>query len=236
MNKFSHKEIWKMFDSITPRYDFLNHFLSLGLDFLWRRKLSKNIKIKETTNILDICTGTGDQIFSFLKNRTCDPNTVKGIDMSEKMLEIGKSKSKKKKLDSIVSFKREDALNINSDSSSIDVVTISFGIRNVSDTAKCLNEMYRVLKPCGQVLILEFSIPSLPIIKHLYILHLTYILPLIAGIFTNNKQAYLYLGNTIKLFPCGENFLAYLQRAGFCNIKQEKMCFGAVTLYKGLKQ
>ena len=236
MNKISRKEIWKMFDSITPKYDFLNHFLSLGLDFLWRKELSRNINITETMNILDICTGTGDQIFSILKNRKCDPQTVKGIDMSEKMLEIGKNKAKMKKLDSFVSFKREDALNINCNNNSIDVVTISFGIRNVSDTDRCLDEIFRVLKPCGQVLILEFSIPSLPIVKHLYILHLTSVLPLLAGIFTNNKQAYIYLSDTIKSFPCGENFLEYLHKAGFSNLMQRKMCFGAVTLYKGQKQ
>lgn len=231
----SRSEIWKMFDSITDKYVFLNHFMSFGLDNLWRKKLTKNTLISDDSVILDLCTGTGDQIFSIIRNSKVTPKAVIGIDMSEKMLEYAKVKAEKVKKKPDFKFVKGDALKIPLDNESVDVVTISFGIRNVINIAACMREVCRVLKPSGQLLILEFSIPENTFFRFLHFCYLSYVLPFSAGFFTKNKNAYKYLPETIKTFPCGDKFMYFMKAAGFSNLESKEMTLGAVTLYKGLK-
>jgi demethylmenaquinone methyltransferase / 2-methoxy-6-polyprenyl-1,4-benzoquinol methylase len=234
MREHSRKEIWKMFDTITYKYDFLNHFLSLGLDFTWRRKLSSQIKYFKNIKILDLCCGTCDQTLSIIKNKNFDGN-IAGMDMSKNMLSISREKLIKKRVDKLVSLLRGNAQSIPLKENSVDTVTMTFGIRNICNISKCLKDIHRVLKPSGQVLILEFSIPDNRLIRYLYLFFITYPLPLFGGLISKNRKAYIYLSDTIRTFPSGNDFLKYLSNAGFGKTKLNRMCFGTVTLYSGEK-
>jgi len=232
MKEHSRKEIWKMFDTITSKYDFLNHFLSLGFDYKWRRALTRQIVFNDRMNILDLCSGTGDQIFSIINSKNFKSNALIGMDMSANMLSLAKDKLQNNNIDNIVNLVRGNGESIPLKKNIIDIVTVSFGIRNICDISKCLDEIYRVLTPSGKLLILEFSLPQNLIIRNLYIYVLRYFLPTVGGLFSKNKEAYIYLADTIRSFPSGDSFLNILQNVGFSNLKQKQMSFGTVTLYQ----
>jgi len=229
----SRHTVTAMFDRIAPTYDRLNKVLSFGIDSLWRKSVKKHLPKKENLILVDLATGTCDQIISLGST----PNIKKfiGIDLSEKMLSLGKKKIDQKGLSKKVQLQLGSALDIPLSPQSVDCVTMSFGIRNVTDPSKCLKEMYRILNNGGQAMILEFSKPTLPVIRGGYLFYLRHILPRIGKILSKDPDAYVYLNKTIEDFPSGQNFLSLMNDTGFIHTKRVSMTLGVVNLYIGQK-
>lgn len=225
---------WKMFDAISPRYDFLNHLLSFGLDILWRKKLARFLTKRTGQKVLDLATGTADVLLSLFKN---NPNVHSGfgIDLADKMLEAGRTKIRKKKLEYSITLEHGDAHEISFDEGTFDVVTIAFGIRNMQDHRHVLKQMYRVLNKGGRALILEFSLPENKILRSLHLFYLRSIVPFIGVIFSGHYKAYRYLNQTIESFPYGDNFCVLMREAGFQNVKTNPLLFGVASIYQGDK-
>jgi len=219
------QDTWKMFNQIYKSYDFLNRLLSFGIDPYWRKRLVKKIHIKKNMHVLDVATGTGDLLIAI--KRALPDCQATGVDMAEKMLSIAKKKS------SFIHFYQDDACCLSVKDQSIDLLTISFGIRNVKDPLLALKEFKRVLKPKSQVLILEFSIPTNKMIKGIYLLYFRYVLPFVGGLFSKNMAAYTYLNQSVEHFPQGQQFLNLMHDAGFIDLSYTSMTFGVVTLYIG---
>jgi len=234
VNKPSREEVWKMFDEISPTYDFLNHFLSLGIDIYWRRKMVQHLPKRANIRLLDLATGTGDQLITIVK-KAKQVKTALGIDLSLEMIRRGQKKIMDKSYSHRITLMEGDATDIALDGESVDCVTISFGIRNVTKVEQCLAECYRVLTPCGKLLILEFSLPKNRIIRGLHLFYMRYVLPNIAGWISRKKEAYRYLNKTVETFPTGEAFAEYLRKAGFYRVKAYPLTFGIATLYSGEK-
>lgn len=222
-----------MFDHIAHRYDFLNHFLSFGIDRRWRKTAINLLSADRPKDILDIATGTADFAIATLR---LHPNKVVGVDISEKMLRIGREKLKKKKFDNKIQLFRYDSENLPFDDASYDAVTVAFGVRNFENLQKSLREIYRVLKPGGSILILEFSKPKKLIVRLLYGLYSKTFIPLSGKLFVRDKAAYTYLPDSIKQFPSGYKFLRELEQAGFRENIFKPLTFGIATVYKGVKK
>lgn len=229
----SRHSVTAMFDRIAPTYDKLNKILSCGVDRYWRKALSKELSKQENSLLVDLATGTADQIIS-LKNHSSIKRFI-GFDLSEKMLFLGQKKIEKHSLTEKVKLELGSALNIPLAANSAGYVTISFGIRNVTDPTKCLGEIYRILSPSGQALILEFSRPTSPLIRNAYLLYLRRVLPVIGKYISKDPEAYIYLNETIEEFPSGQEFLALMNAAGFVNTKIISLTLGIVNLYIGYK-
>lgn len=227
------KESYKIFDDIAPTYDFLNHFLSFGIDIYWRNKLLKHLPKNESINSLDLACGTGDVGITLIKS----PNIKKvtGLDLSKGMIEVGKSKLKKKNLDSKIQLLIGDAVNIPAANNTFDLTTISFGIRNFSDAQKSLIDIHRVLKNNGRLMVMEFSIPKNFIFRQIYFFYFRHILPFIGNLVSKHGDAYTYLNKTVEDFPYGEDFLKLMKNAGFKQCKCIPLTFGIASLYIGDK-
>jgi len=222
-----------MFDSIAWRYDFLNHFLSFGIDKLWRRRAVKIIsRAYKNPNILDVATGTGDLAIEALK---MNPSKVTGIDISIKMLGIGKEKLSKKGLNSRIELLQADSENIPFGDSVFDVAMVAFGVRNFSDPLKGLSEMKRVIRDGGMIMVLEFSKPSGFPFRPVYNFYFRNILPFFGKIFSKDKAAYSYLPESVMKFPDNTEFLHLLGQAGFSGTKQIKLTGGVASIYTGVK-
>jgi demethylmenaquinone methyltransferase/2-methoxy-6-polyprenyl-1,4-benzoquinol methylase len=228
------KESYKIFDEIAGTYDFLNHFLSLGIDIYWRKKFLANLPITDSINALDLATGTGDVALTLVQ----DPRVKKvtGIDMSEGMIKIGAEKVKSKNLEKKIILLKGDGVYIPCADSIFDITTISFGIRNFSDPVISLQNIHRVLKPNGRLMIMEFSIPTNFFVRSLYSFYFRNILPFIGNLFSKHKDAYTYLNQTVEDFPYGNDFLVLMKNAGFINLKFTPLTFGIATLYIGDKK
>jgi len=226
-------ESYKIFDEIVYTYDFLNHFLSFGIDLYWRKKFLKNLPENETISVLDLATGTGDVPIVLAK----DPRivSVKGIDRSKKMVALGNFKIIKKNLSKKVTLEMGDGVDIPFPDNTFDLVTISFGIRNFSDPQKSLKNILRVLKPGGRLLIMEFAIPKNLIIRKIYFLYFRNILPFIGNLLSRHGDAYSYLNKTVEDFPHGEEFKKWVDAEGFANTSFQGFTFGIVNLYRGDK-
>ncbi len=235
MEKPSRTKVWKMFDRISARYDLLNHLLSFGQDIRWRRKMVRLIPVGDALEVLDIATGTADQAISMARSHK-NIRQVTGIDLAEMMLEKGKVKIDKQGLSDRIILQAGDACALRFADKSFDVVTISFGIRNVEKLEKALAEMYRVLKSDGKVLILEFSLPAIPLIRTVYLFYFRYILPKLGGIISGDKTAYRYLNETVETFPFGSEFCNLLERAGFVQVISTPLTLGVAAIYQGRKQ
>lgn len=224
-------ESWKIFDDIAPTYDLLNHFLSLGIDVLWRKKFIKNLPNKSNLAAYDLATGTGDVALTLAS----DPKVTKitGIDLSVEMLEYGKKKVLKNNLQNTVSMEEGDGVTIPKEDNSADVVTVAFGIRNFPDPQQSLINMVRVLRPGGRAMVMEFSLPKNPIIKFGYLLYFRHILPAIGNALSKNKDAYTYLNESVEDFPYGEKFTDMMKVAGMKNIRIVPLTFGIASLYIG---
>jgi demethylmenaquinone methyltransferase/2-methoxy-6-polyprenyl-1,4-benzoquinol methylase len=225
---------WRMFDRIAGRYDLLNHLLSFGQDIRWRKKVARFMSNKNDQYILDLATGTGDQLISMFSSSD-RINRAIGTDLAVKMLDIGREKVKKKNLDRLILFEQGDAEDIKYSDNTFDAVTISFGIRNVTRVEQSLSEMYRVLKPSGRVLILEFSIPQNILMRRSFLLYFRYILPLIGSVISGDGYAYRYLNETVEGFTYGDAFCQLLKESGFQNISMYPLTFGIATIYFGDK-
>lgn len=227
------KESYKIFDDIAKTYDFLNHFLSLGIDIYWRNKLLKQLPAKDSINALDLATGTGDVALTLVKDQRV--KKITGLDLSIGMIEVGIEKVKKKKLDHKINLMIGDGTNIEAADSTFDLTTISFGIRNFNDPQKSLHEIYRVLKPNGRVMIMEFSIPKNFLVRSVYFFYFRNLLPFIGNIVSKHNDAYTYLNQSVETFPYGEAFLKLMDNAKFKNLKSIPLTFGIATLYIGDK-
>jgi demethylmenaquinone methyltransferase/2-methoxy-6-polyprenyl-1,4-benzoquinol methylase len=227
-------EIWRMFDRIARRYDLLNHLLSLGQDIRWRKKVARFLVNKYDQYILDLATGTGDQLL-YLFSCSDRIDRALGTDLALKMLDRGREKVKKRKLDDRIVFEEGDAENIQYPDNTFDAVTISFGIRNVMSVERSLSEMYRVLKPAGRVLILEFSIPQNILMRSIYLFYFRYLLPFIGSVISGDGSAYRYLNETVEGFPYGDAFCQMLRESGFQNVSMYPQTFGIATIYYGDK-
>lgn len=226
------EQVRQMFNSIAGKYDFLNHFLSVGIDQLWRRKLVKMLNKENPKKILDLATGTGDLAIALIK---CNPTEIIGADISENMLLAGNEKIKRKKLDNLIKLELGDSENLKYSNDYFDAITVAFGVRNYEDLDKGLYEMHRVTKKGGTVWILEFSKPTVFPVKQLYNFYFKFILPTIGRFISKDKNAYTYLPESVGIFPDGENFLSHLRKAGYVENKQLKLSFGIASIYYGRK-
>ena len=230
----SRNSVWEMFDRVAHRYDLLNHLLSFGQDILWRSKLSNLAAAHSGSRVVDVATGTADQLISMVRRSGPLPAAI-GIDMSGKMLDVARHKLSRKRLTDCVTIIQANALNLPLRTDSTDTVTISFGIRNVVDISAALREMKRILRAGGKLLILEFSTPRNPILSRLYLLYLRYLLPQFGSWISGDSYAYHYLNKTIESFPSGDAFSALLQQAGFSAVSATRLTGGVVTIYQGTK-
>lgn len=223
-------KIRSMFDSISDKYDSLNNVLSLGIHHIWRRKAVKSLNLKDNKRILDLATGTGDFAFEFEKQN--NKSLIKGVDFSNKMLDIARIKSKR--INSNVEFLHGDAMKLAFDSNSFDICSMGFGIRNTDDPLLSLKEIHRVLDNNGKLIILEFG-EQKRFIKFVYMNIFLKIMPLIAKLFKVNKDAYTYLPESSLKFPSGEHFISLMKTAGFVNTSYKKYSLGICFYYYGEK-
>jgi demethylmenaquinone methyltransferase / 2-methoxy-6-polyprenyl-1,4-benzoquinol methylase len=226
------EQVAGMFNSIAGKYDFLNHFLSLNIDRYWRKKAIQYLKRTSPESILDIATGTGDLAIASLR---IHPKKVVGIDISERMLVIGKEKASKNLNGNKIEFVLAQAEKIPFDNSSFHAVISGFGVRNFSNLRKGLSEAFRVLIPGGQMVILEFSKPASLIAGTLYRFYFLKILPFIGGWISGDKHAYVYLPQSVETFPEGKEFLEILKNTGFKECSMKRLTFGIATIYSGYK-
>ncbi|HEY9082089.1 MAG: ubiquinone biosynthesis methyltransferase UbiE [Flavobacteriales bacterium BRH_c54] len=226
------EQVATMFNNISHKYDFLNHFLSLGIDILWRKKAVRMLAPHQPKKILDIATGTADFAIEALK---LNPEEIIGIDISEGMLNVGKEKIKKKGVDNIISLELGDSENLRFETAYFDAYTVAFGVRNFENLEKGLTEMLRVLKPNGTGIILEFSKPRKFPIKQLYNFYFNKILPGIGKMVSKDTAAYTYLPESVYAFPDGEDFVQLLTKIGYKNAKATTLLFGIATIYKASK-
>ena len=224
---------YKLFDQVAKTYDFLNILLSLGIDRMWRKKIISLIKKNNYENALDLATGTGDMAILLAQQKNIQQ--VTGIDLSKEMVTIGQGKLRKRNLSQKLSLKIGDGVNIPFENNSMDLITNTFGIRNFGNYRKSIENMYRVLRPKGEILIMEFSIPKLFIIRLVYLFYFRYILPLIGKIVSGHSSAYKYLNETVEDFPYGHKFAKELSDKGFQNIKIYPLTFGIASIYYAQK-
>jgi len=247
MKKFDHDEVVPyadssqtkkeqvagMFDSISHRYDFLNRFLSAGIDIRWRKKAIAQLKPIRPKYILDVATGTAD--LAIMENSLLSPDMIKGIDISEGMLEVGREKIKKLGLSHKIELETGDSEAIRYVDNTFDAVTVSFGVRNFENLEKGLTEIKRVLKPGGMLMILEFSQPRSPLVRILYNIYMKLVTPGIGKLFSKNRKAYKYLDESIRKFPEGEKFTKILDQLGYRNTYSKKLSLGICSIYCGIK-
>lgn len=222
------EQVAEMFDNIAHKYDFLNHFFSMGIDKLWRKKAIRLLADVNPKSILDIATGTGDFAFEAMK---LDPEKVVGIDISKGMLEKGNVKVKNRKLEDRITLVLGDSENMTFADNSFDAITVGFGVRNFEDLEKGLKEIHRVIKPTGKVAILELSLPEKFPIKQLYNFHFNYIMPAIGKIMSRDSGAYTYLHKSVSAFPSGKDFVDILESCGFKNSEIHKVSGGIASIY-----
>lgn len=231
-DKSKKQEVAEMFDNISARYDFLNHFLSLGIDKIWRRKAIKQLRSIPVKKIIDIATGTGDFAIAALK---LNPEEVIGLDISAGMLAVGEQKMIKNKVDSIIKMQLGDSENIPYDSNYFDALTVGFGVRNFENLELGLAEMLRVLKPGGKAVILEFSKPKRFPIKQIFGFYSRYFIPFFGKRISKDAQAYSYLPESVAAFPEGKDFEDILRKIGYKNIESTLVSGGIATIYAGIK-
>jgi demethylmenaquinone methyltransferase/2-methoxy-6-polyprenyl-1,4-benzoquinol methylase len=229
------EQVAQMFDQIAGKYDFLNRFLSAGIDVGWRKKAIRHIAEIVPKKILDVATGTGDVAILTYQLLDPKPDKIVGIDISTGMLEHGRKKIEARKLADVIELQTGDSEAINFEDGAFDAVTVAFGVRNFANLEKGLQEMRRVLKPGGKVMILEFSKPVFPGVKSLYQLYTRIIAPQAGKYIAKNEAAYKYLNDSIQAFPEGNSFLAIMEKAGFKNCYKKPLSLGVCTIYCGFR-
>jgi len=231
-DKSKKEEVAEMFNNISAKYDFLNHFLSLGIDKIWRRKAVNILKTVQPKKILDIATGTGDFAIACLK---LNPTEIIGIDISKGMLAVGSEKMLKKNVDHIISMKLGDSEDLPFEDNYFDGLTVGFGVRNFEHLEKGLSEMLRVIRPEGKVVILEFSKPKKFPVKQVYGFISKYIIPFFGKRISKDEKAYAYLPESIAAFPEGKEFTDILKSLGYKNITSQLVSGGIASIYSGTK-
>ena len=232
-NEPKKKQVQRMFDNIAHKYDFLNHFFSMGIDVLWRKKCIRILRKENPSNIIDMATGTGD--FALEAIRMGLDAHVTGVDLSQGMLDVGIEKIKSRGYQDKISMQQGDSENLPFDDNSFDAYTVGFGVRNFENLNKGLSEMHRVLNPGGITVILEFSKPKSFPIKQLFGFYFKYIMPTIGNLLSKDSSAYTYLPESVMAFPEGEDFLNEMGKVGFKNLRQKKLTGGIASIYIGYK-
>jgi demethylmenaquinone methyltransferase/2-methoxy-6-polyprenyl-1,4-benzoquinol methylase len=227
------EQVTKMFDSIAPRYDLLNRVLSLGIDIIWRRIAIKKLRDLEPQSVLDVATGTGDVILEI--ERQLSPARMVGLDISAGMLELGTKKIRAKEFGQKVEMIVGDSEDLPFKDNTFDAITVAFGVRNFENLNKGLIEMYRVLKPGGKLMVLEFSHPKKAPVKQIYWAYFNHILPFFGKMVSKDSSAYTYLPESVKQFPDGELFIEELKTAGYQNMERRSLTFGIASIYLGSK-
>ena len=227
------KLVEEMFDNIAPTYDTLNHRLSWDIDKGWRKKAIKRLAPFSPKKMLDIATGTGD--FAILAAKMLQPQQLIGADISEGMMEIGRKKVKHERLDKVISFAKEDCLNLTFSDETFDAVTAAFAIRNFQNLDQGLREMCRVLKKEGHLCILELTTPVSFPMRQLFHIYSHTVLPIYGKLISKDKSAYSYLTQTIEAFPQGETMMEVFKKAGFEKAEFKRLTFGICTLYFATK-
>lgn len=229
------ENIRNLFDDIAPDYDKLNHILSLDIDKSWRSKAIREIVERDTPlNILDVASGTGDFAIGTAR-KAADGSHITGIDLSEGMLKIGREKIAKEGLSEMISMQEGDCEALPFPDGTFDRVTVAFGVRNFEHLETGLNEMLRVLKPGGKLVILELSVPSNPLLLALYKLYFLHILPAIGGKVSGNKGAYRYLPASVLHFPKPETFMKMMSGCGYSEVRHRAFTFGICRMYIGIR-
>lgn len=228
------EQVEAMFDNIAPSYDRLNHILSFQIDRLWRNRVVRIVRRHTPQRILDVATGTGD--LAILLARKIKGASVVGVDLSEEMLNVARRKVHSEGLDSRILLEKGDAEGLTTIASdSVDVATVAFGVRNFEDLEGGLREMHRALKPGGKIVVLEFSTPRNRLIRWVYAQYSHRLLPAIGGLISKDKQAYIYLPESVDEFPSPERFSAILERVGFSAVKRYSQSFGIAHIYEATK-
>ena len=224
--------IAKMFDGIAGRYDFLNHLLSAGIDRRWRRRAIRSLALTGNERVLDLCTGTGD--LAIAARQSAPPaGRVVGVDFARAMLRVGRAKLARRGLASSVSLVCGDATSVPVGDRSMNRVTMAFGIRNVENTAAACSEVHRVLTPGGRFAILEFGVPTMPIVRGAYLWYFNHVLPRIGRLISGDDGAYQYLPASVGAFASPEELVKLLRQAGFQEVAASPLSFGIVYLYTG---
>lgn len=227
------EQVADMFNNISGTYDFLNHFMSLGIDIIWRKKAINELKADRPQHILDVATGTGDFAFEALK--MLKPQKITGVDISEGMLEVAKQKINQRGLSGQFEVRTGDSENLPFETNTFDAVTVAYGVRNFENLEAGLAEMLRVIKPGAKAVILEFSKPRVFPVKQLYNFYFHYITPTIGKLFSKDSRAYSYLPESVAAFPDGKNFTTLMDKVGYKNTKQRVLAFGICSIYTGVK-
>ncbi|OJW97833.1 MAG: bifunctional demethylmenaquinone methyltransferase/2-methoxy-6-polyprenyl-1,4-benzoquinol methylase [Bacteroidetes bacterium 43-93] len=221
-----------MFNNIAGKYDFLNHFLSLGIDKGWRKKAIREIQAVHPKQILDVATGTGDLAIAASQLK---PEKITGVDIAEQMLEVGRKKIASQQLSGMITLQAGDSESMPFANNAFDAVTCAYGVRNFEHLEAGLKEMCRVMRPGGKLAILEFSHPKKFPIKQIYKFYFRYILPTLGKLVSKHSTAYTYLPESVMAFPEGKVFCETLVRCGFKDAKARPLTFGITTLYTATK-
>jgi len=239
MNQIDHKErdaekVEQMFSKIADRYDLLNHVLSLGLDIRWRKRVAVETGRVDCHRILDVCTGTGDmamELCRFWKGRV----HIEGLDFSHELIEIGRKKIERANLNNKITFREGNAEMLPYENEYFEAITITFDLRNIQNRLKALREFYRVTKPGGCFVCLEFSQPFKPVFARIYFFYLMKFVPWMSKILGSNPEAYQYLGNTIKDFPHPLELIKLIESSGWKDVTHKKLAGGIVAIHQGYK-
>jgi len=226
------EEVAEMFNNISHKYDFLNHFLSLGIDRRWRKKAVKMMRDVNPKRILDIATGTGDFALAALK---LEPEQIVGVDISQGMLDVGIEKMKKKGVDHIIQMQIGDSEQLPFEDGHFDALTVGFGVRNYENLEKGLADMLRVLRPGGKAIILEFSKPKKFPMKQLFGFYSKRIIPFFGKRISKDERAYAYLPESVAAFPEGKDFTDILEKLGYQKVAARTVTGGIATIYSGYK-
>lgn len=226
------EKVQEMFNGIAPKYDLLNHLLSLGIDKAWRRKAMRELERGAKDRVLDVACGTGDFSIEALRHGV---RQVVGVDISENMLAVAREKARDKGLEEQLEFLYGDSEQLTFPDENFDAVTVAFGVRNFEHLERGLREMCRVLRPGGRVVILEFSTPDRFPMKQLYRFYFKHILPRVGGLVSGDRGAYEYLPASVFAFPQGDRFLDIMRACGFRDVRRRPLTFGIATLYIGEK-
>lgn len=227
------EQVATMFNNISGTYDFLNHFMSLGIDILWRKKAIRQLKSLNPKSILDVATGTGD--FAFEAIKILHPEKVTGVDISAGMLDEARKKIKARNLEHVFSVSLGDSEMLPFADNEFDAITVAYGVRNYENLEKGLADMLRVLKPGGKIVILEFSKPQQFPVKQLYNFYFKHITPFFGKVFSKDARAYQYLPESVAAFPDGKAFTKLMESIGFSQTKQIILTFGISSIYIGIK-
>ena len=230
------QQVGKMFDNIARHYDFLNHFLSLGIDKIWRRKMIAELVEVQPKRILDVATGTADVAINTIKQLKIKDLKIVGVDISNEMLNVGRKKLVTEGVNEVIELQLADSENLPFEGNNFDAVTVAYGVRNFENLERGLAEMHRVLNANGKIVVLEFSRPRLFPFRQLFNFYFKNILPTIGKLTSKDARAYSYLYESVQAFPDGNDFLTVLNKVGFKNTSCTSLTLGICSLYVGYKK